>query len=459
MASTYTGLGVELQATGENAGTWGTKTNTNLQILEQISGGFTQQAVSDSGDTTLSVTDGGTGATLAHRMIEFTGSLTSGRNVTIPLDVQTFYFLKNSTSGSQNVTFKYVSGSGDTVAVSPSSTAIVFASANDGTNPDIIDIGMGDVTLTGTQTLTNKTLTSPKIGTSILDTNGAELAKVTATSSAVNEFTIANAATGNDPTLSATGDDSNIDIAIKPKGTGETVVGTGAADATITSSGAHNLVLDTNSGTNSGTITITDGSNGNIVIAPNGSGVAQAVDGGDNTAAIKIAGKETIWVPAVAMYPNTTNGCAALAQTELSNGPEIKTLDFDKDSDEFAQFAVAFPKSWNEGTVTFQAFFTAASTNTGTVSWGLSGVAIADNDSCNTAFGTQVAPTAKAHSGTSNDLDVTAESGAVTIAGSPSTDEQVFFQISRDVSEDSLTADAKLLGIKLFFTTDAANDV
>ena len=459
MASTYTGLGVELQATGENAGTWGTKTNTNLQILEQISGGFTQQAVSDSGDTTLSVTDGGTGATLAHRMIEFTGSLTSGRNVTIPLDVQTFYFLKNSTSGSQNVTFKYVSGSGDTVAVSPSSTAIVFASANDGTNPDIIDIGMGDVTLTGTQTLTNKTLTSPKIGTSILDTNGNELAKVTATSSAVNEFTIANAATGNDPTLSATGDDSNIDIAIKPKGTGETVVGTGAADATVTSSGAHNLVLDTNSGTNSGTITITDGSNGNIVIAPNGTGVAQAVDGGDNTAAIKIAGKETIWVPAVAMYPNTTNGCAALAQTELSNGPEIKTLDFDKDSDEFAQFAVAFPKSWNEGTVTFQAFFTADSTNTGTTAWGLSGVAIADNDSCNTAFGTQVVATAKAHSGTANDLDVAAESGAVTIAGSPSTDEQVFFQISRDVSADDLNADAKLLGIKLFFTTDAANDV
>ena len=459
MASTYTGLGVELQATGENAGTWGTKTNTNLQIVEQISGGFTQQAVSDSGDTTLSVTDGGTGATLAHRMIEFTGSLTSGRNVTIPLDVQTFYFLKNSTSGSQNVTFKYVSGSGDTVAVSPSATAVVFASANDGTNPDIISLPSGDVTLTGTQTLTNKTLTSPKIGTSILDTNGAELAKVTATSSAVNEFTIANAATGNDPTLSATGDDSNIDIAIKPKGTGETVVGTGAADATITSSGAHNLVLDTNSGTNSGTITITDAANGNIVIAPNGTGVAQAVDGGDNTAAIKIAGKETIWVPAVAMYPNTTSGCAALAQTELSNGPEIKTLDFDKDSDEFAQFAVAFPKSWNEGTVTFQAFFTAASTNTGTTAWGLSGVAIADNDSCNTAFGTQVVATAKAHSGTSNDLDVAAESGAVTIAGSPSTDEQVFFQISRDVSADSLTADAKLLGIKLFFTTDAANDV
>ena len=216
MASTYTGLGVELQATGENAGTWGTKTNTNLQILEQISGGFTQQAVTDGADTDLSVSDGSTGATLAHRMIEFTGSLSGSRNVTIPIDVQTFYFLKNSTSGSQNVVFKYVSGSGDTVTVAPATTKIVFASANDGTNPDIVDIGMGDVTLTGTQTLTNKTLTSPKIGTSILDTNGNELALLTATGSAVNEFTIANAATGNDPTLSATGGDSNIDIAIKP---------------------------------------------------------------------------------------------------------------------------------------------------------------------------------------------------------------------------------------------------
>ena len=172
----------------------------------------------------------------------------------------------------------------------------------------------------------------------------------------------------------------------------------------------------------------------------------------------KTAGKETIWIPAVAMYPNSTNGCADLAQTEMANGPELKTLDFDKDSDEFAQFAIAFPKSWNEGTVTYQAFFTANSTNTGSVVWTLAGVALADDQSLNNGFGTAVATTAKAHSGTANDLDVTAESGAVTISGSPSTDEYVFFEIKRDVSEDSLTADAKLLGIKLFFTTDAAND-
>ena len=452
MASTYTPLGIELQATGENAGTWGTKTNTNLQIIEQIAGGFTTQAVSDSGDTTLSVSDGSTGATLAHRIIEFTGTISASRNVTIPIDVQGLYVLKNSTSGSQNVVFKYVTGSGDSITVTPGAVKLVYATANDGTNPDIDDCGF--ITASSTDTLTNKTLTAPKIADAgfIADANGNEQVIFQTTTSAVNELEITNAATGNPPIIGASGE-TNVDVHIKPKGTGETRIGTGAAAATLTTSGAHDLVLDTNSGTNSGTITITDGADGNINIAPNGNGVVQA--GGS---AVKVAGKETIWVPATAMYPNTTNGCADIAQTELSNGPELKTLDFDKDSDEFAQFAVAFPKSWNEGTVTFQAFFTADTTNTGTTKWTIAGVALADDGSLNTAFGTAVGPTAKAMSGTANDLAVTAESGAVTIAGSPSTDEYVFFEVSRDVSEDDLTADAKLLGIKLFFTTDAAND-
>ncbi len=115
--------------------------------------------------------------------------------------------------------------------------------------------------------------TAPIVATSILDTNSNELALLTATSSAVNEFTIANAATGNDPTLSATGGDSNIDIAIKPKGTGETVVGTGAANATVTSGGAYDLILDTNSGTNAGNITLADGAAGTISLTPDSTGI------------------------------------------------------------------------------------------------------------------------------------------------------------------------------------------
>ena len=229
MASTYTPLGIELQATGENAGTWGTKTNVNLQVVEQISGGFTQQALTSGGTVALTSSDGGTGDVLAHRIIEFTGSLSDNAIVTIPLDVQNFYLLRNSSSGSYTVQFKYTSGSGSSVTFSATDKGdkLVVAKGDDGTNPNIVEISLataGTVTETGTQTLTNKTLTSPKIGTSILDTNGAELFKLTATSSAVNEITYNNAATGNKPTFTASGDDSNIGISIQPKGSGTVTI-------------------------------------------------------------------------------------------------------------------------------------------------------------------------------------------------------------------------------------------
>ena len=180
----------------------------------------------------------------------------------------------------------------------------------------------------------------------------------------------------------------------------------------------------------------------------------------DGAGTIKQAGKETIWVPAVAMYPSDTGGCASLAGTELAsdiNRPFLKTLAFDKDSDEAAQFSIAFPKSWNEGTITFQPFFTANTTNTGDVKFMLKGIAISDNDALNQDFGTAQG-TAKSHSGTAYDLNVGAESSAITIAGSPAAGDQVFFQIFRDVSADNMSADALLTGIKIHFTTDAAND-
>jgi len=300
MASTFTPLGVELQATGENAGTWGSKTNVNLQLIEQIAGGFTQQSIAGGAQTTaLSISDSGTGDVAGHRMIEFTGTISGNQIVTIPLDVQNFYILRNSTSGSHTVQFKYASGSGSTFTFSATDKGdkIVFAAANDGTNPDIKTLAIG----TGISEVSADT--SPQLGGDldtnsfniafddahgINDENGNEQIVFQTTSSAVNQFDVTNAATGNAPSISATGGDSNIDIALIPKGTGETKVGTGAADATITSSGAHNLILDTNSGTNSGTITITDGSNGNIDITPNGTGdvtlQADTVQIGDNNA-------------------------------------------------------------------------------------------------------------------------------------------------------------------------------
>jgi len=285
MASTYTPLGVELQATGENAGTWGTKTNTNLQIIEQISGGYTTQAVSDSGDTTLSVSDGSTGATLSHRVIEFTGSLTASRNVTIPLDVQNFYFLKNATSGSQNVVFKYATGTGTSATVANGKTVIAYAKADDGTNPNISTISLAsDLVDDTTPQLggnldTNSFMIDFDDAHGIRDENGNEQLIFETTSSAVNHVDITNAATGSGPEIGAVGDDSNINLELRPKGTGEIMIGTGSATATLTSSGAYDLTLDTNGGTNSGTITITDGANGAITATPNGTG--EVVVGGN----------------------------------------------------------------------------------------------------------------------------------------------------------------------------------
>ena len=182
-------------------------------------------------------------------------------------------------------------------------------------------------------------------------------------------------------------------------------------------------------------------------------------DGAGTNAVVRKGGKHSIWIPATAMYPTTTNGCAALAQVELSNGPELKCLDFDDGSDEFAQFTVAFPKSWNGGTVTFKAYWCSSATDTDGVSWALQACGMNDNETTNLAFGTAVVVD-DANQGAANELMVTAESGAITIAGTPADDDLTFFQIFRDVSDSNDTAaeDARLLGIKLYYTIDAGND-
>ena len=170
MASTYTDLGLELMATGENAGQWGTKTNANLSLIEQLTGGVNSQAVTDSGTpTALTIADGALTGTAQHRVIELTGSITGARVVTFPLLTENFYFIKNGTSGAYTVQLKAVSGSGATVTFGTADKGykIIYL---DGvaTNTGVFEVPLGDaneVTLTGTQTLTNKTLTSPKIGT------------------------------------------------------------------------------------------------------------------------------------------------------------------------------------------------------------------------------------------------------------------------------------------------------
>ena len=231
----------------------------------------------------------------------------------------------------------------------------------------------------------------------------------------------------------------------------------GAADTvSFTAGGTKRLDVNTSGIAVTGTATIAD--SGLVLGSTAVTSTAAELNQLDGKVA-KTAGKESIWVPASAMYPSTTNGCSDIAQVETTAlRPDLKVLDFAAAADDFAQFAIAFPKSWNEGTVTYQPFWTVTGTNTGTMVWQLGGIAVSSDDTINTAFGTLVATTALAHSGTSNDLMVSAESGAVTIAGSPAANDLCFFQINNDASASGQTGAARLLGVKFFFTTDAAND-
>jgi hypothetical protein len=169
MATTYTDLGLSLMLTGENSGTWGDITNKNLQLIQQALAGYEAVTVNGTGTTTLDIID----ATISNgrnAVIKLTGTITGNIVVTIPDTTEKTYIIENGTVGVFTVEFKTVSGTGVTFATTDKSTKILFA---DGTN--IVDTGT--VSLTGVQTLTNKTLTSPKIN---------EAVEVTATATELN---------------------------------------------------------------------------------------------------------------------------------------------------------------------------------------------------------------------------------------------------------------------------------
>jgi len=171
-----------------------------------------------------------------------------------------------------------------------------------------------------------------------------------------------------------------------------------------------------------------------------------------------LTGKHTIWIPSSAMTPTSTAGCSALTLVEMTAGrPELQVLDFAADADDNAQFTVAFPKSWDEGAVNFQPFWTVTGTNTGDVEWNLTGTSIANNGVINTAYPTASVSAGVAHSGTSNDLNVGDVCGGLTI-GNAAVDTVTYFKLSNDTSSSTQTGTARLIGIKLFYNITAGND-
>ena len=186
----------------------------------------------------------------------------------------------------------------------------------------------------------------------------------------------------------------------------------------------------------------------------------QQFDVEPDAAGTSTIGLHDIWIPAQAMYPTADGGCSNITTREVNEGsPEIRTLDFDQTTTEYAQFSIAMPKSWDEGTITYEAYWTADTGNTGGVSWGLQGVAIRDNDSAfNTAFGTAQVVDDTFH--LQHRMHISPTSSALTISGTPLVGDICYFQLYRDTADanDTLSADARLVGIKIHYTTEAGTD-
>ncbi len=427
MASTYVNdLRLEEIGTGEASGTWGTKTNVNLELIGEAFS-YGSEAIADASTHTITMADG-TSDQARSFYLKCTGGGQACTVTLAPNTVSKVWLIENATSA----TLTFSQGSGANVAVAAGEVKMI-ATDGLGSGAVVYDL-LTDVNLAGTTALATL-----KLGGTTVTSTAAELNILDGVTSTAAELNILDGVTATAAELNYNDTGAAVGTVVASK--------TVTADANKDVASLRNLTLTGE--LDAGSLDIS----GNADIDGTLEADVLTVDG----VAAKVAGLETIYVPATAMYPNTTSGCADIAQVELSNGPELKCLDFDPSSDENAQFTVCFPKSWNEGTITFQAFWTVTGTDTGTVAWGLSGVSIADDASVNTAFGTNVVATAKAFSGTSNDMTVSAASSAVTVA-SAAVDTQTYFQIMRDVSADSQAGDARLLGIKLFFTTDAKND-
>ena len=443
--STYVNdLRLEEIGTGEASGTWGTKTNANLELIGEAFS-YGSEAIADASTHTITMADG-TSDQARSLYLKCTGGGQACTVTLAPNTVSKVWMIENATSA----TLTFSQGSGANVAVAAGEVKMI-ATDGEGSGAVVYDL-LTDVNLAGTTALA-----ALKLGGTAVTSTAAELNLVDGSSAGtiVNSKAVIYSSGGqvNGTTLAIAGTEITATAAELNYNDTGAAVGTVVASKTVTADANKDVAslrnLTLTGELDAGSLDIS----GNADIDGTLEADVLTVDG----VAAKVAGLETIYVPATAMYPNTTSGCADLTQVELSNGPELKCLDFDPSSDENAQFTVCFPKSWNEGTITFQAFWTVTGTDTGTVAWGLSGVSIADDASVNTAFGTNVVATAKAFSGTSNDMTVSAASGAVTVA-SAAVDTQTYFQVMRDVSADSQAGDARLLGIKLFFTTDAKND-
>jgi hypothetical protein len=231
------------------------------------------------------------------------------------------------------------------------------------------------------------------------------------------------------------------------KDTGRFTVGNSTVNVAIATA---QLIIGANVTVNTSTVFV-----GNSTV----NAVHTASDFTKNGVSIVDHGQQTIWVPASAMYPQSSNGAFASSAQTATNSVMIKTLDFDTTNVEHAQFAIQMPKSWNLGTLVCQAIWSHAATTTNFgVVWEIMATALSDTNAIDTAWGTAVSMTDTG--GTTNALYISPESAVMTVGNTPAAEDYVVFRIRRATANasDTMAIDARLHGVKVHYTTNASKD-
>ena len=169
-------------------------------------------------------------------------------------------------------------------------------------------------------------------------------------------------------------------------------------------------------------------------------------------------GQHTIWVPAGAMEAAVTTAAAASNAVEIGTSLfAARTMDFAMGADDFCYFGIQMPKSWDAGVLVCQFVWSATGTTANTVLWGIAATSLGNDEVLTTAFASPTLAAADTNSTTADDLMVSAEV-SLTVGSSPTAEDYVIFEVSRDVSGDTLAEDARLHGIKIHYTIDAGSD-
>jgi hypothetical protein len=171
----------------------------------------------------------------------------------------------------------------------------------------------------------------------------------------------------------------------------------------------------------------------------------------------QVGGKHALPLPASAWRAQTTNGAAFYSAELTTNRQMINGWAFDAATDEFIQCEIPMPKSWNEGTFTARIRWYAPS-GSGNVVWGVQALCVGDDDAIDTAWGT--AQTVTDTLTATGDMMVTAETSAITAAGSPAEADTLWVRVYRDADNgsDTFSADAILLSVELFPSISGSND-